>query len=66
MRLLVLLWKEREGRRGVWCLVRRRDRMQEGVEVLLERLIRCLLLRNIAFYLHLLMLVQGVVSGCRL
>ena len=64
--MLVLLWKEREGRRGVWCLVRRRDRMQEGVEVLLERLIRCLLLRNIAFYLHLLMLVQGVVSGCRL
>ena len=66
MRLLVLLWKEREGRRGVWCLVRRRDRMQEGVEVLVERLIRCLLLWNIAFQLHLLMLVQGVVSGCRL
>ena len=66
MRLLVLLWKEREGRGGVWCLVRRRDRMQEGVEVLVERLIRCLLLWNIAFQLHLLMLVQGVVSGCRL
>ena len=40
--------------------------MQEGVEVLVERLIRCLLLWNIAFQLHLLMLVQGVVSGCRL
>ena len=40
--------------------------MQEGVEVLLERLIRCLLFRNITFNLHLLMLVQGVVSGCRL
>ena len=66
MRLLVLLWKEREGRRGVRRLVRRRDRMQEGVEVLVERLIRCLLLWNIAFQLHLLMLVQGVVSGCRL
>ena len=66
MRLLVLLWKEREGWRGVWSLVRRRDRMQEGVEVLVERLIRCLLLWNIAFQLHLLMLVQGVVSGCRL
>ena len=64
--MLVLLWKEREGRGGVWRLVRRRDRMQEGVEVLVERLIRCLLLRNFAFYLHLLMLVQGVVSGCRL
>ena len=64
--MLVLLWKEREWWRGVWRLVRRRDRMQEGVEVLLERLIRCLLLRNIAFHPHLLMLVQGVVSGCRL